>query len=252
MGAIKWIGGVLGWATGGILGSIIGFSLGSLIESAVGNGASQTTAPPLGQGRGSRQRPITMEGDFGVSLLVLSAAVMRSDNRVVKAELDFVRTFFVRNFGEVKAQQYILLLRDLLKQPYDLRAVCQQIRQYMDHAARTQLLHYLFGLSMSDGHAHPSELEQIRLIASWLGITVSSHDAIKAMFVKDALSAYKILEITPEASDEEVKKAYKRMAVKFHPDKVTHLGENVSKAANEKFQQVNQAYESIKKERGMS
>lgn len=251
MGAIKWIGGVLGWATGGILGSIIGYTLGSLIDNAVNRGPDPDQGSPSG-GTGRHGRPITMEGDFGVSLLVLSAAVMRSDEQVVKAELDFVKQFFLRNFGEVKARQYILMLRDLLNQPYDLRAVCQQIRQYMDHASRTQLLHYLFGISMSDGTAHPRELEQIRLIAGWLGISPADHDSIKAMFVKDDLSAYKILEIAPDATDEEVKKAYKRMAVKYHPDKVSHLGEDVQKAANEKFKQVNQAYESIKKQRGLS
>jgi len=251
MGAIKWIGGVIGWATGGILGSIIGYTVGSLIDGAVNKTPSQGSDSYAGE-PGRRQRPVTMEGDFGVSLLVLSAAVMRSDKKVVKAELDFVKTFFVRNFGEVKARQYILMLRDLLNQPYDLRAVCQQIRQYMDHASRTQLVHYLYGISMSDGQAHASELEQIRLITSWLGISEADHESSQAMFGKDELSAYKILEISKDATDEEVKKAYKKMAVKYHPDKVSHLGEDVQKAANEKFKEVNQAYESIKKQRGMN
>ena len=72
------------------------------------------------------------------------------------------------------------------------------------------------------------------------------------MFVKNTESAYKILEISPEASNEEVKKAYKRMAIKYHPDKVSHLGEDVQRQAKEKFQQLNAAYEEIKKERGMN
>ena len=63
---------------------------------------------------------------------------------------------------------------------------------------------------------------------------------------------YKILEISPDASDEEVKKAYRAAAKKHHPDKVSHLGEDVRKAAEEKFAQVNEAYERIKKARGMN
>jgi len=252
MGAIKWIGGMLGWATGGIMGSIIGFALGSMLDNAVNGrsavGQDTDTDTTFRPGR----RPVTQEGDFGVSLLVLSAAVMRSDNRVLKAELDFVRDFFVKNFGQAKAQQYILMLRELLKQEYDLRGVCQQIKLYMDHASRVQLLHYLFGISLSDGHAHPSELDIIQAIAGWMGISSVDYDSVKAMFIKDTQSAYKILEITPEATDEEVKKAYKKMAVKYHPDKVSHLGEDVQKAAGEKFKEVNLAYEQIKKQRGMS
>jgi DnaJ like chaperone protein len=72
------------------------------------------------------------------------------------------------------------------------------------------------------------------------------------MFVKDTSSAYKILEITPDANDEELKKAYRRMAMKYHPDKVAHLGQDVQKAANTKFQELIAAYEKIKKERGIS
>lgn len=252
MGAVKWIGGVIGWATGGFLGSIIGYALGSAVDNAISgkqnNGGWQESV----QGRVRGSRPVTMEGDFGVSLLVLSASVMRSDNRVVKAELDFVKAFFVKNFGVVKSKEYILLLRDLLGKDYDMRAACQQIKLFMDHASRIQLLHYLFGLSLADGEAHPKELETIRAMASWLGISTPDYESIKAMFIKDKESPYKILELTPEATNEDIKKAYKRMAKKYHPDKVTHLGEDVQKAANDKFKEVNQAYENLKKIRGMN
>jgi len=73
-----------------------------------------------------------------------------------------------------------------------------------------------------------------------------------SMFVPSTDAAYKILEIKPEDSDEEVKKAYRRMAMKYHPDKVSYLGEEFKKTAHEKFQKVNQAYEQIKKERGLN
>lgn len=252
MGAVKWIGGVIGWATGGFLGSIIGYAIGSAVDNAISGQQANGGWQEAQQGRTRGSRPVTQEGDFGVSLLVLSASVMKSDNRVVKAELDFVKAFFVKNFGVVKAGEYILLLRDLLAKEYDMRAACQQIKLFMDHASRVQLLHYLFGLSMADGEAHPKEIETIRAMASWLGISTADHDSIKAMFIKDKESPYKILELTPEASNEDIKKAYKKMAVKYHPDKVSHLGEDVQKAANEKFKEVNQAYETLKKARGMN
>jgi DnaJ like chaperone protein len=254
MGAIKWIGGVVGWAAGGFIGGIIGYAFGSLLDNAISGQqvANQGDGADSGTRFGRNMRPQTQEGDFGVSLLMLSASVMKSDNQVLKSELDFVKGFFVKHFGQAKAGNYILMLRELLNQEYDLRQVCLQIKLYMDYASRLQLMHYLFGLSLSDGQVHVNEIEKIRSIASWLGIPAVDFESIKAMFVKDSKSAYKILEINPEATNEEVKKAYKKMAVKYHPDKVTHLGEDVQKAANDKFKEVNQAYEQIKKERGLN
>jgi DnaJ like chaperone protein len=257
MGAIKWIGGVLGWSVGGVIGGIMGYALGSIFDKAFSgeqtiyrdfNGSGQARPGHFNPG----QRPVTQPGDFGVSLLILSAAVMRSDKQVVKSELDFVKQFFIRQFGQEKAAQYILTLRELLKQDFNLRDVCQEIRMYMDHASRLQLMHYLYGLAMSDGVPHPDEIQTIRSISNWLGISLADQDSIQAMFVKSTDSAYKVLEITPQATDEEVRKAYKRLAVKHHPDKVSHLGEDVQKAAGEKFKQINAAYDQIKKERGLN
>lgn len=154
---------------------------------------------------------------------------MKSDQRVLKSELQYVKNFFRQQFGQEKAEQYILIFRELIKKDYDLVPVCQQIRQAMDYASRLQLLHYLFGLGQSDGRLQEAEIRLIQSIASWLGISVMDYESIRAMFIKDATSAYKILEISPEASVEEIKKAYKRMAVKYHPDKLEHLGEDVQK-----------------------
>lgn len=254
MGAIKWIGGVLGWAMGGVMGGIIGFAVGSMFDNSFsGETTTQGNAAGPQGGFGPRPgRPQTQPGDFGVSLLILSAAVMNSDNQVKKSELDYVKEFFKRQFGQAKAESYIVMLRELLQKDIDVREVCLQIKMYMDHASRLQLIHYLYGLSQSDGHVHPDEVKTIRNIANWLGISAVDYESIQAMFVKNSESAYKILEITPQATDEEVRKAYKRMAVKHHPDKVHHLGEDVQKAATDKFKEVNAAYDQIKKERNLN
>jgi len=126
------------------------------------------------------------------------------------------------------------------------------IKYNMDYSIRLQLIHFLFGIAGADGQFHPAEINVIERIASFMGIYESDLNSIKAMFVKETDSAYKILEITPDATDDEVKKAYRQMAIKYHPDKVSTLGEDVQKAANEKFQQLNNAYEQIKKQRGMN
>ena len=122
----------------------------------------------------------------------------------------------------------------------------------MPHSERLQIIHYLFGISKADGHVDELELNTIATIANYLNVSSADFNSLKAMYFKDINSDYKILEIEANAGDEDVKKAYRKMAVKFHPDKVAALGEEVQKAAKEKFQKVQQAYENIKKQRGLS
>ena len=119
----------------------------------------------------------------------------------------------------------------------------------MNYSARLQLLHFLFGIAQADGQVETQEKNLIRHISNEMGISNSDFESIQAMFVRDTNADYKILEIEPDASPEDIKKAYRRMAMKYHPDKVSHLGEDFQTAAKEKFQKVNQAYENIKKER---
>lgn len=238
----KWLGSGLGWAFGGPLGGVLGFALGAMFDaSSITVQSVNGEGPPMNAPH---------QGDFAVSLLVLSAAVMKSDGKTLKSELDYVRNFLVHQFGEEKAQQQILMLKEILKQEIPLRDVCLQIKQYMPHAERLQLIHYLFGISKADGHVHDDELAMISSIAGYLGVNTADFNSLKAMYFKDTTSDYKILEVEPGATDEEVRKAYRKMAVKFHPDKVAALGDEVQHAAKEKFQKVQEAYENIKKKRG--
>jgi len=235
----KWIGGGLGWAFGGPIGAILGYAFGSMYDGM------QSGKYEVGKTSASGR------GDFSVSLLILSAAIMKADSRVTKSELDYVKAFLIKQFGPQAGQEQLRMLREILKQDYSISDVSRQIGQYMDYSSRLQLLHYLFGLSGADGHTHSKEIDLIESISSYLGIRTPDFKSIRAMFVKDINNAYQILEITPDANDEELKKAYRKMAVMHHPDKVAHLGEDIKKAATEKFQKVQAAYEEIKKQRGI-
>lgn len=245
----KWIGAGLGAVLGGPIGGILGFIFGSMVDGMQsGEYAYQgqlNSAPGQASGHDA-----TRPGDFGVSLVVLSAAVMKADGTVMKSELDYVKNFFTRQFGAEAAERYILLLRDVLKQELNLQGVSEQIKGFMEYSTRLQLLHYLFGIAGADGRYDDTEVTLIQSISRWMGISFADFNSVKAMFVKDQASAYKILGISPDATDEEVKKAYRQMAILHHPDKVSHLGEDVQHAAKEKFQQIQSAYEEIKKQRG--
>lgn len=236
----KWIGGGLGWAFFGPIGGLLGFTIGSVIDSAqikVTKGISATT-----------------QGDFMLSLLVLVASVMKADGKILQSELDYVKAYFIRSFGKDAASEAVLILRDLLKKNIPVDDVCNQIKKHLDYSSRLQLLHLLFSISEADGEIHISELNLIEHIANILGISQKDFSSIKSMFFKteDTESSYKILEISPSSSDEDVKKAYRKMALKYHPDKVSYLGEEVQTNAKEKFQKLNEAYEQIKRQRGLA
>ncbi len=236
----KWLGGGLGFVMGGPIGALLGFLVGSMVDSTNVTSTTYTSGPMA-----------TTPGAFGVSLIVLIAAVMKADGKVVKSELDYVKNFFVRQFGRDSAAEAAVMLRDMLKKDIPLADVCQQISRNMDYSSRLQLLHLLFGVSMADGSPNPSEITIIERISGNLGISSGDFMSIKNMFVPETDSSYKILEIERTSTNEEVKKAYRKMAMKYHPDKVSHLGEDYKKAADEKFKKVNEAYEKIKKERNM-
>ena len=236
-----WIGGAIGWALGGPIGGILGFAFGKMFSD---NSLSVEGSSPL------RNRS-TQPGDFSLSLLVLSAAVMKADDRVLKSELEFVREFLRKNFGSQQAEQLTLLLRDVLKQPFNTEEVADQVRRNMDLSKRLLLVQYLFGLAKSDGQIHSSEIREIRNIAGWLAIPAADLKSIEEMFNAARANPYTVLEIDETASDAEVKKAYRSLAVKYHPDKVMDLGETHRAQARNRFDAIQSAYEQIKKERGM-
>ncbi len=242
----KWIGGGLGWAFGGPIGGILGFAIGAMVDHMQG------PAPEGGEQQQRVHGRATTGGDLAMSLVVLTASMMKADGRVTQRELDHVRRFFSQQFGAQQAGQLLILLRDALKRDIPLNEVLAQIRQNMPHPVRLQLVHYLIGLAHSDGHVDRTEFELLKHIAHGMGISDKDLGSLSAMFrTADPSAAYEVLEIPRTATDEEVKKAYRRMAMKYHPDKVAQLGEEVQKAANEKFKKVQEAYEAVQRERGM-
>ena len=237
MGFSKWIGASIGWSFGGPIGAIIGMAVGSFLDSSnkVGTLRSQNQAS-------------TRSGDFEVSLLVLASIVIKADGKQDQRELDFVRAHFIQMYGKERANQAFKLFKEISKQTnISTRQVCLQIRQMMDHASRLQLIHFLFGIAKSDNYVDDSEVKAIASIASYIGVSIRDFESIKAMFYKSSDMAYKILEIDPSASKAEIKAAYRKMAKKYHPDKVLHLGKEHQHGAEEKFRKVQEAYEQLQK-----
>jgi len=235
----KWIAGGLGWAFLGPIGGLLAF----IVTSAFDDKTRNTFSKGIGR---------TTTGDFVVSLLVLVAAVMKADGKVLKVELNYVKEYFVRSFGSASAAEAIKMLKGLLERDINLSDVCKQINSNLDYSSKLQMMHFLYGIAASDRDFAISERNVIKQIEDYIGISQKDSESIMSMFVPSTDSAYKILEIDRNVSDEEFKKAYRTMAKKYHPDKVAYLGEEFRKTADEKFKKVNEAYEQIKKERGLN
>lgn len=241
MGFGKWIAGALGWAMFGPLGGILGYFFTSRLEKLAEAASVYDEDQTWNQGQ---------RNSFFMSLLVLSTAVIKADGKTTSEEISRLREFFARNFGSQAASEAEEIVRELLQKDFNLYEVCGQIRSCMDYHQRLQLYHFLVSLGSCDG-LHQREVDVLETIASYIGLSKSDSDSIMAQFRPSNDSNYRILEIDPNATDDEVRRAYRKMAVKYHPDKVATLGEDVQKAAEEKFKAVSQAYEAICRERGI-
>jgi DnaJ like chaperone protein len=241
----KWVLGGLGFVMGGPIGALIGVFVGSIFDSTH---VSINTA-----GGASRTHNRVTPADIQVSIIVLIACVIKADGRVLKSEINFIKPFLVRNFGESRAKQALLLLKDLINQNIDAAAVSQQIAAHLNYSTRLELVRLLLELAKSDGEINKEELFVIEQIVTHMSIQSADYQSILALYQRDTDVnwAYTALEISPSATDEEVKKAYRRMAMKYHPDKVANMGDEMAKKATEKFRGINEAYEHIKKQRGL-
>ena len=229
----KWVGIGAGWFFAGPIGAIIGYYI----------------SKSFFDGKNDQAKA------YELSLLILSSLVIKSDGKIVKAELDYVKKFFIKTFGVHKANQYFKVFNKLNKQSLSnqLRPICQQLTSYVNHASRLQIIHFLFGVSASDNEMHSSEIELIKKMAGYLNINQYDFESIQSMFLAKGSNSlakwFSILEIDKSASNEEIKKAHRKMVIKYHPDKLQGVGEDITKLAEEKFLLVQQAYENIMKSR---
>ncbi len=243
---IRWVAAIVGYYLFRFPGAIAGFLLGSLFENfgRKSGGSFQTIFQQGGRGSVS-------PADFELNLLSLASLVIKADGNVSQSELDYVRQYFVQSYGRERANATFKVFNEVIKKREVSAAnICGLLRQRTRYESRLQILHFLFSIANADGHVSEPEVQEINQIAGFLGVNYRDFESIKAMFFKNPDSAYKILEIERTVTDAEVKKAYREMAKKYHPDKLQHMDEVYQKGAEEKFRKVQEAYEQLQKERG--
>ena len=255
MGLGKWIGGSLGWIVLGPLGAILGFIIGALIDSS--------TDVPADRAQGSSGRTNDTQGDrnsFLLTMLVLAAYIIRADGRVMHSEMELVRNFLRQNFGELAVKQG----NDILLRIFDeekrqgrngfrstIRQACSEAVLHLDYSGRLQLLNFLVMIAQADGHVDNVEIAALKEVAGWMQMSASEVDSMLHLGGQTIDDDYKVLGVTPQATDEELKKAYRKLALEHHPDRVAKLGDDVRRAAEKKFQEINAAKERIWKARGL-
>jgi len=253
----KWIGGVVGFMAGGPLGALLGVVLGSLFDEKSNNNQQQASQEQSDYNAGQRN-------SFLFSLMVLASYIIKADGKVMHSEMEFVRRFLRANFGEDAVNEgndILLKLFERRKQmdavnPYAFKQTIndcsRQIAMNMTYEQRLQLLNFLAMIAKADGHVCDQEIDALHEVASAMGLSTSEVDSMLNLGNNTLEAAYKVLEISPSATDEEVKAAYRKLAMKHHPDRVSSLGEDIRKAAEEKFRQLNEAKEKIYKARGLN
>lgn len=248
----KWtktlLGGGIGWVLGGPIGGIIGAVIANMMNDDNSRHYQRQYSGTHNQYR--QQSNQTTPGDFAVAMLVLFAYVTKADKKIISAEIQYVKKYLIQKFGTQNAQEMMYLYKDILNKDYDLHQVCQQINNNLDYYSKLEMLHILFSIANADRHIHELELQVISQISNYLGISASEYNSIKAIFIKNENQHYKILGVNENASNDEIKKAFRELAVKYHPDKVVNLGEEFQKVAEEKFKAINNAYQEIRQQRG--
>ena len=238
---IKWVLAVLGYVVYGIRGAILGFFIGSILDSFTSSKSRFTVF------QGEKK---VSPGDFELHLLSLSALVIKADGTVSQSELDYVRSYFVQAYGKERANAVFRTFNEVIKNRELSEArIAEFLVPRTRYEARLQITHFLFSIANADGAVSAAEARKIQEIARHLRIAAKDFESIKAMFFKSTDDAYKILEIEKTATNEEVKKAYRTMAKKYHPDKLQHMDEAYRVGAQAKFRKVQEAYEKIQKER---
>jgi DnaJ like chaperone protein len=186
--------------------------------------------------------------------------IAKIDGQVTKEEVSTIRRFFQYNLHYSQTQ--MLWVRDLIKEAITadvtLDSLLQEFRSTFAYEPRLILLELIYQILYTRATVPENELQIARNIARYLEISSYDQRTIEAKYMyrgRQAAAAprdsaeqyYAVLGLEPEADMEAIKKAYRKLSMTYHPDKVRHLGDEFKKVAEEKMKEINAAYDYFKK-----
>lgn len=252
------IGSAIGGAIGGPAGAFFGFWIGGVIGGIIGNSDEEQAQKVNFQAQRQQEAD-----NFFEALMMLSAHVILADGKIMHSEMETVRNFLrVNGFNETM----VLRGDQLLKSHFDyyktygqyswenrVRTACYNVSATLPVEYRIQLISYLAEIAKADKKVDTEEIDAIHFIAANLGLDPSIADQF--LSISDTYSsledAYKVFGIASTATDDEVRKAYRKLVLQYHPDKVAHLGEEAKANATRKLQEINKARDLIFQSRGI-
>lgn len=191
-----------------------------------------------------------------VNILVNIAAI---DGEISRSELNAIYDFFRRHLNYNQDQIYWIkeLAKEAMAAKVGLDELLAEFKESFGPEPRQILLELIYQVIYSKTGVSPVELTAAERIAVFLGINQYQAQAIHGKYRSQARSGpvgeerhYQVLGLSPEATFVEIKSAYRRLSMEFHPDKVAHLGEEFRKVAEEKMKDINGAYQFLKKKFG--
>lgn len=189
-----------------------------------------------------------------LSLLRLSSLMIKADGIIDKNEIVYVREYFKNNFGTQKAKKLFKELKKNPPIPSGLDDILNAIKTRIEPSKLYVIIQFLYSISISDGVLSVSEDEFIFNVGKKLGFTVSRLNEIRSQFVVNKKknessnlnsNHLRILGLDNEATNEDIKKAYRRLAKEYHPDKLVGVNDTIKKIAEEKFREITEAYEKL-------
>lgn len=222
-------GGILGLMFAGPLGAIAGVYLGSSLDKG--------------------KETMDQKSVFQINLLSILSYVAKADGHIDPREVQTIIEIF-RQFGYGSHQISIIerTLEFALKQDIDLKETCENFSKASRYEERLMLLRVVYLVAKADGVIHSSEKTAIEAIVAYLQISEGDYISLQGEFGKSVDCHYQTLGLKRGVTKQEVKRAYRKLALKHHPDRVAHLGEEYKKIATEDFKKISEAYEKVLQE----
>ena len=279
MGAGKVLGAIIGFAAGLLIGHPLAIVLLAALGGFVGHRVDEqhaqftdtsdvlsdfvplprplTPAEEMEREELHLEEPLPREPeayeDLARDLCALFIEVAHADGDVRREEVREIRRYFETSLGYGPESLQLVRghLKEFLARPPDLDAAARACGEQLPSDERRRLLDVLFELALVDGALQRSEREALRRAARGLGISEDDEQAIATLHLGDGDAHYAVLGLTPEATDAEVKRAFRQLAAEYHPDKAAHYGKQAAEQASRRFQEVRDAYEEIRRLRGL-